>query len=96
MTVGDLPGHEMLEIKHPDFPLLSSCRLVCLIHFALRTDTWLALGYELEFSCTIGELVESYGADFTGIWGIGPSRAGNLKSVLAAAGYPSPLDVSGR
>jgi hypothetical protein len=44
MTVGDLPGHEMLEIKHPDFPLLSSCRLVCLIHFALRTDTWLALG----------------------------------------------------
>jgi len=84
----------MISITHPDFPLLSSCRLVCLMHFALRPDTWVAL-FNQEYE-TVGGLVAGYGSDFTAIGGIGPSRAGDLKSVLAAAGYPSPLDVSGR
>jgi hypothetical protein len=80
-------------IEHPDFPLLSSCRLICLNHFGLRPQTWLALGHELGYSYTVGELMERYEADFSAIPGIGPSRASELVVVLAAAGYPSPLDV---
>ena len=80
----------MPNIPHPLFPLMSTCRLVCLMHFALRPDTWVAL-FNQEYE-TVGELVEHYGGDFTAIWGIGPSRAGDLETVLAASRY---VDVSG-
>jgi hypothetical protein len=87
---------EFQMIQHPAFPLLSSCRLICLNHFGLRPPTWRALRRELEYGCTVGELMESYKTDLTAIRGIGPSRASELEAVLAAAGYPSPLDVSRR
>jgi hypothetical protein len=68
--------------------------VICLNHFGLRPHTWLALGHELGYSYTVGELMERYEADFSAIPGIGPSRTSELVVLLAAAGYPSPLDVS--
>jgi hypothetical protein len=80
-------------IEHPDFPLLSSCRLQCLNWYGLRADTWHALHRELGYFYTVGELAERFGTNLIAIRGIGASRACELVVVLAAAGYPSPLDV---
>jgi hypothetical protein len=84
----------MTEIRHPGFPLLPGCWLACMGSFGLRPDTEDALWHELGSRFTVGKLTERYAADFTAIPGIGPSRAANLNSVLAAAGYPSPLDIA--
>jgi hypothetical protein len=83
----------MTEIRHPDFPLLPGCWLSCMSHFGLRPDTDHALWYELGSRFTVGRLTERY-ADFTAIPGIGRSRAADLNAVLAAAGYPAPLDIA--
>jgi hypothetical protein len=84
----------MTDIRHPDFPLLPGCWLSCMGSFGLRPDTGDALWYELGSEFTVGKLMERYAADFTAIPGIGRSRAANLNAVLAAAGYPSPLDIA--
>jgi len=84
----------MTEIRHPDFPLLPGCWLACMSHFGLRPDTDDALWHELGSRFTVGRLTERYAADFTAIPGIGRSRAANLNAVLAAARYPSPLDIA--
>jgi hypothetical protein len=84
----------MTEIRHPDFPLLPGCWLSCMGSFGLRSDTDHALWYELGSAFTVGRLLERYGADFSAIPGMGRSRAANLKETLAAARYPTPIDIA--
>ncbi len=81
-------------IEHPDFPLLSTCRIQCLNYYGIQPNTWHALSRALGYHFTVGELVERYETDFTAIHGIGSTRACDLAAVLATSGYPSPLEVA--